>query len=216
MAESKESLSVVENIIKPGNLIWGRTLIDEKEFRSIVSSGILPGDYVGKRGIRPYNVCLAMISKTIPNNQDKMLAYKTAGHKGPNGDDWGIPSSKSLNLAIVVDKNKLLQSFSGRVSAIGDYFHSNMGLHLFNIKKGDKDAYGVPISAAELYAEDPWLDEVVVKFPRESNGIKGITPDMWSGLVIPKDNFEELKKWLDNSQIRNVPVISSKGEVLLV
>ncbi|MDO8340543.1 MAG: hypothetical protein Q7T59_01070 [Candidatus Woesebacteria bacterium] len=218
MAEFKELSPIVESIMKPGNLVWGVNRIDENNFKSILNRGILPGNYFGKMSIRPGYVCFSMLQNDF-DKTDGMRTYEVASHKGPKSDNYYFqPNDKYFDLAIVVDKDKILKSFPNRVLAIGDYFHKNGLLICFDMKTNDKHVYDVPVGYCDAYSEEPWLDEVVVKFDRKQieDNKNGITPDLWSGLVVNEKYFESLKKWLDNSNTPNMPIISPEGKILTI
>lgn len=226
MSEFGEIPLNIERVFKPGNLVWGTHGVDKTRFESLATKGILPGDYFGRPGIRPYNVCFAMLDNsewkvkfgTRENIEPFMARYFKACHSGPTKSNEGRPVLKHpyFDLSIIADRSELLSSFKGRIFAIGDNFRDTFHRANYDIKDGDKAVYGIPISHARPYTEDPWLDEVVIEYFGENReNPRGVTPTMWTGIVTGSENFEVIGGWLREFRIVDVLVFSPEGNILI-
>ncbi len=194
-----ENPDLVEQVFKPGNLVYGGNL---EHFIFYLLSGIrtpkgafnpaeMPKCYT------PENICLGLLSQgRMPER------YRNTLHTGPYGMvDW-------KDLAIIINGEKARKKLGDEVFAVGEAFH-NMEADLKYLYDYDENAdtvFGFPIKKSDV-GRWPFVDEVRV-YPKDVTKT-ALTVDTWDGIMIRERLVGFFPKLpVDHLSLLQIPVLT--------
>lgn len=197
-----EDLEVAERVFKPGNLVFGGSL---RKLPSYAEQGIRPGSALGLDWcFTPENICFALLSSDLLLNR-----YNNACHFGPDGMGTKGPRFEEPSVGIIVNTDRLLESYRDQVKAVGRFFWNKYWRERYGYCRKTRTVFNVPLDTD--YDITAFRDEVRI-FPNNIP-VTRIDPSIWEGLVVKRSDHQKLLD-LTRSIKLNLPVFSTNCHLI--